>query len=240
MNGRIYDYNVGRFMSVDPVIQSPTNTQSVNPYSYIMNNPMSGTDPTGYTSCPQGQECAQGIKVEDEKVVTTGSRIARKTGGKVVSGTIVDKDGTSHSFKATVSNGSFTGSINSTAANGSTVNTQISGRMVDAVGQRQVNASNVSTNQKYLTSASVQKTKFSTSKYKKSAQKSLEELRNNPEFAELEKKYGTLSLTFNNDEKTGLTGNTININDSIFGLEYEVDVGGSVDAYMGTLSDRYV
>ncbi|MCY7297496.1 RHS repeat domain-containing protein, partial [Alteromonas sp. a30] len=58
MNGRVYDYNVGRFMSVDPVIQSPANSQSINPYSYIMNNPMSGTDPTGYESCPQGQECA--------------------------------------------------------------------------------------------------------------------------------------------------------------------------------------
>ena len=49
MNGRIYDYNLGRFMSVDPFIQSPTSTQSVNPYSYIMNNPLAGTDPTGYT-----------------------------------------------------------------------------------------------------------------------------------------------------------------------------------------------
>ncbi|MBU2881780.1 hypothetical protein KO525_17685 [Psychrosphaera sp. B3R10] len=48
MNGRIYDYNLGRFMSVDPFIQAPTNTQSINPYSYIMNNPMAGTDPTGY------------------------------------------------------------------------------------------------------------------------------------------------------------------------------------------------
>lgn len=48
MNGRVYDYNLGRFMSVDPVIQSPTSTQSVNPYSYIMNNPLAGTDPTGY------------------------------------------------------------------------------------------------------------------------------------------------------------------------------------------------
>ena len=48
MNGRVYDYNLGRFMSVDPVIQSPTNSQSINPYSYIMNNPLSGTDPTGY------------------------------------------------------------------------------------------------------------------------------------------------------------------------------------------------
>jgi len=48
MNGRVYDYNVGRFMSVDPFIQEPGNSQSINPYSYIMNNPLSGTDPTGY------------------------------------------------------------------------------------------------------------------------------------------------------------------------------------------------
>ncbi|GAA6184641.1 hypothetical protein NBRC116595_18890 [Aliiglaciecola sp. NS0011-25] len=48
MNGRVYDYNLGRFMSVDPFIQMPESSQSINPYSYIMNNPMSGTDPTGY------------------------------------------------------------------------------------------------------------------------------------------------------------------------------------------------
>ncbi|KZN49757.1 hypothetical protein N476_18365 [Pseudoalteromonas luteoviolacea H33] len=48
MNGRVYDYNLGRFMSVDPLIQSPGNSQSINPYSYIMNNPLAGTDPTGY------------------------------------------------------------------------------------------------------------------------------------------------------------------------------------------------
>lgn len=51
MNGRVYDYNLGRFMSVDPLIQSPTSTQSINPYSYIMNNPLAGTDPTGYSGC---------------------------------------------------------------------------------------------------------------------------------------------------------------------------------------------
>ncbi len=49
MNGRAYDYNLGRFLSVDPVIQFPSNSQSLNPYSYIMNNPMAGTDPSGYT-----------------------------------------------------------------------------------------------------------------------------------------------------------------------------------------------
>jgi RHS repeat-associated protein len=49
MNGRVYDHRLGRFLSVDPFIQFPANSQSLNPYSYIMNNPMAGTDPTGYT-----------------------------------------------------------------------------------------------------------------------------------------------------------------------------------------------
>jgi len=48
MNGRAYDYQLGRFLSVDPVIQAPGNSQSLNPYSYIMNNPLAGTDPSGY------------------------------------------------------------------------------------------------------------------------------------------------------------------------------------------------
>ncbi|KZN37856.1 hypothetical protein N480_14025 [Pseudoalteromonas luteoviolacea S2607] len=59
MNGRIYDYNLGRFMSVDPIIQSPGNSQSVNPYSYIMNNPLGGTDPTGYSSACQSKGTRQ-------------------------------------------------------------------------------------------------------------------------------------------------------------------------------------
>ncbi|WP_193343296.1 RHS repeat-associated core domain-containing protein, partial [Pseudoalteromonas luteoviolacea] len=48
MNGRVYDYNLGRFMSVDPFIYDAGNSQAINPYSYGMNNPLSGTDPTGY------------------------------------------------------------------------------------------------------------------------------------------------------------------------------------------------
>jgi RHS repeat-associated protein len=51
MNGRVYDYVLGRFLSVDPVIQNKANSQSLNPYSYIGNNPLSGTDPTGYAAC---------------------------------------------------------------------------------------------------------------------------------------------------------------------------------------------
>lgn len=60
MNGRVFDYALGRFFSVDPIIQFPLNSQSLNPYSYILNNPLSGTDPTGYAAdCPERmQVCA--------------------------------------------------------------------------------------------------------------------------------------------------------------------------------------
>ena len=63
MNGRIFDPNLGRFLQVDPIIQSPANSQSLNPYSYVGNNPLSGTDPTGYATCAASEtastsECA--------------------------------------------------------------------------------------------------------------------------------------------------------------------------------------
>jgi RHS repeat-associated protein len=58
MNGRIYDYRLGRFLNVDPIISNPVNSQSINPYSYIGNNPLSGVDPTGYCADPDDSECA--------------------------------------------------------------------------------------------------------------------------------------------------------------------------------------
>lgn len=49
MNGRLYDPVVGRFLSADPVIQDPENTQSYNRYSYCLNNPLKYIDPSGNT-----------------------------------------------------------------------------------------------------------------------------------------------------------------------------------------------
>lgn len=50
MNGRIYDPLLGRFLSADIAIQAPGNLQSYNRYSYVMNNPLTLTDPTGFYS----------------------------------------------------------------------------------------------------------------------------------------------------------------------------------------------
>jgi RHS repeat-associated protein len=48
MNGRVYDPLIGRFLSADPHIQSPSNLQSFNRYAYVQNNPLAYTDPSGY------------------------------------------------------------------------------------------------------------------------------------------------------------------------------------------------
>ena len=48
MNGRTYDPTLGRFLQADPHVQAPTNMQNYNRYSYVLNNPMSMTDPSGY------------------------------------------------------------------------------------------------------------------------------------------------------------------------------------------------
>jgi len=48
MNGRIYDPTIGKFLSPDPFIQEMTNLQNFNRYSYVVNNPLSLTDPSGY------------------------------------------------------------------------------------------------------------------------------------------------------------------------------------------------
>ena len=48
MNGRVYDPTIGRFLSADPFIQSPANSQGLNRYSYLHNNPLNAVDPSGF------------------------------------------------------------------------------------------------------------------------------------------------------------------------------------------------
>ncbi|WP_213609526.1 FG-GAP-like repeat-containing protein [Pseudoalteromonas sp.] len=48
MGGRIYDPILGRFLQADPMVQAPENIQNLNRYSYVVNNPLNKTDPSGY------------------------------------------------------------------------------------------------------------------------------------------------------------------------------------------------
>jgi RHS repeat-associated protein len=56
VNGRAYDPVTGRFMSADPYVTDPMNSQSFNRYSYVLNNPLALTDPSGLS-----WECIGGI-----------------------------------------------------------------------------------------------------------------------------------------------------------------------------------
>jgi RHS repeat-associated protein len=48
MNGRVYDPVLARFLSPDPIVQAPHDTQGFNRYAYVRNNPLRYTDPSGF------------------------------------------------------------------------------------------------------------------------------------------------------------------------------------------------
>jgi RHS repeat-associated protein len=50
MEGRVYDPEVGRFLSPDPNVQYPDSSQGYDRYSYVNDNPLSLSDPSGYFS----------------------------------------------------------------------------------------------------------------------------------------------------------------------------------------------
>jgi len=45
---RLYDPTIARFLSADPTLFHPFDTQNFNRYSYVRNNPLYYTDPSGY------------------------------------------------------------------------------------------------------------------------------------------------------------------------------------------------
>ncbi|WP_315766701.1 MULTISPECIES: RHS repeat-associated core domain-containing protein [unclassified Bradyrhizobium] len=48
LNGRVYDPLLARFTSADPTVTDPTNSQGWNRYSYVGNDPLVFTDPSGF------------------------------------------------------------------------------------------------------------------------------------------------------------------------------------------------
>jgi hypothetical protein len=82
MNGRIYDPYIGRFMSADPYIQAPYELQSHNRYSYVVNNPLLYTDPSGYAFSWGGAwHTLTGTNWVDSRATVVMVGVAALTGG---------------------------------------------------------------------------------------------------------------------------------------------------------------
>jgi RHS repeat-associated protein len=69
MNGRVQDPIIGRMLSPDPVLGDLGDPQSLNRYSYVRNNPLGLTDPTGF--CETGSDSDDGCEVSAIVVTTT-------------------------------------------------------------------------------------------------------------------------------------------------------------------------
>ena len=70
MNGRAYDPTIGRFLSADPFVTQPFDSQGFNRYSYVNNNPLSLVDPSGFTAEDIEEEY---IKPRDGKPQVSGA-----------------------------------------------------------------------------------------------------------------------------------------------------------------------
>ena len=85
MNGRIYDPLLGRFLSADIVVQAPASLQAFNRYSYVYNNPLSLTDPSGFFSggslgAMSPQPLATGLKASGYTSDQVEANLALKQG----------------------------------------------------------------------------------------------------------------------------------------------------------------
>jgi RHS repeat-associated protein len=54
---RMYESNLGRWMTPDPLAGDITNPQSLNRYAYVINNPTNLIDPLGLQGCHQYDDC---------------------------------------------------------------------------------------------------------------------------------------------------------------------------------------
>lgn len=125
MNGRMYDPLVGRFISPDPFVQAPSSTQSMNRYTYCMNNPLVYVDYNGYTWLSKlgkwiDKNSNQIITITATVVVVGVLTVATAGMGTLAAGAIVGFGGafTSGSVGSWTNGGSFLQGIGTGALNG--------------------------------------------------------------------------------------------------------------------------
>ena len=75
MNARLYDPALCRFLSPDPIVQAPDNSQNFNRYTYCLNNPLRYIDPTGMSSSNGDFIYQEGL---NQGVLVIGHRVEPK------------------------------------------------------------------------------------------------------------------------------------------------------------------
>ncbi|MFL0810481.1 MAG: FG-GAP-like repeat-containing protein [Agarilytica sp.] len=122
MNGRVYDPTIGRFLSADPLVQAPTNTQSFNRYAYVWNNPLKMTDPTGFEGCDIQHNSCTVVRVSDgESTMILGpAKIESGDDEKTSDGESIEKPSRPNFGSGGDSTGQVDSSIAATGAGGDT------------------------------------------------------------------------------------------------------------------------
>jgi RHS repeat-associated protein len=115
MNARIYDPAIGRFMSPDDVIPDLYNGQSFDRYTYVSDNPLSYTDPTGHAQTGNDADLANLSGPATRIYYDTDSE------GKIdVHGAGANDNKIAHEIGEQISHGGSSGSGIALALNGST------------------------------------------------------------------------------------------------------------------------
>jgi len=100
MNGRMYDPVLGRFIQADSIVQDPYDPQSLNRYAYVLNNPLTATDPSGNISFKNALKLVAVVAI----TVFTGGAAA---GSFAFIGTLTAAQG----FAVVVAGGALSGAI---------------------------------------------------------------------------------------------------------------------------------
>jgi len=83
MGGRYYYPSIGRFVSADPFVQSPTNLQSLNRYSYVLNNPVNLSDPSGFWSIRKPFDFSKEKKAVSRAINNIGRELGKAGQGYI-------------------------------------------------------------------------------------------------------------------------------------------------------------
>jgi len=127
-SARYYGSSMGRFMSPDPTGGHTEDPQTLNKYSYVANNPLSRTDPTGLDfnlQCSGGNTatCQGGVQGTTSTDANGKSTFAQTVISNGANGGLVDQNG--NQYNATVSGAGV--SFSQAGSNSSSMGTFING-----------------------------------------------------------------------------------------------------------------